>query len=138
VVDEVEVGLDRAAHPLLVVVGGGHRALHLRHDRVTVGVEQRQIELELSGEVLVEDGLGNARALRDVVHRGGVVPLRHEDLLRRLQELLAARGTRQARGPACRRRASRPYGHAVTSTFTYDPKTFGQSDGSVNIDLPTN
>jgi hypothetical protein len=49
---------------------------------VAVLVEQRQVELELAREVLVEHGLADPGALGDVVHRGGVVALRDEDLLR--------------------------------------------------------
>ncbi len=56
-------------------------------DRVAGAVEQREVELELAGEVLVEHRLGDARALGDVVHRRRVVALAHEHLERRLQQL---------------------------------------------------
>ncbi len=65
-------------------------------------VEQRQVELELAGEVLVQHRLGDAGPLGDVVHRRGVVALRDEDLLGRGEQLLAASGTGQAGGTAVR------------------------------------
>ena len=60
-----------------------------------VGVEQREVELELAREVLVEHGLGDAGPLGDVVHRGGVVAVGDEHLLGRGEQLLAARRTGQ-------------------------------------------
>ena len=63
------------------------------------GVEQREVEVELAGEVLVEHRLGDAGALGDVVHRGGVVALRDEDLQRGLEQLGAALAARHPAAP---------------------------------------
>ena len=54
------------------------------------GVEEGEVELELAGEVLVEDRLGHTGVLGDVVHRGRVVAAVDEDRLGRLEELGAA------------------------------------------------
>jgi hypothetical protein len=35
--------------------------------------------------MLIEHGLADTRAFGDVIHRGGVVPLRYEHLKRRVQ-----------------------------------------------------
>ena len=59
------------------------------------GVEQREVEVELAGEVLVEHRLGDPRALGDVVHRRGVVALGDEDLEGRLEQLDAPLLARQ-------------------------------------------
>ena len=63
-------------------------------DRVARLVEQREVELELAREVLVEHRLGDAGPLGDVVHRGGVVALGDEDLQRGLEQLGAPGGAR--------------------------------------------
>ena len=65
-------------------------------------VEQREVEVELAGEVLVEHRLGDAGALGDVVHRGGVVALGDEHLEGGLEQLgpAASRGIRPPRGRA--------------------------------------
>ena len=102
--DEVEVRRDGRLHPLLVVGGGRQRRVDLPDQLVGVGGEQRLVELQLAGEVLVENGLADARALGDVVHRGGVVALRGEDVARRHQQL---RAPGAAREPAALHRASR-------------------------------
>lgn len=74
-------------------------------------VEQGEVELQLAGEVLVENGLADSRALRDVVHRRGVVALGDEDLLRGAQQLIAS-GT--AGQPGARGRAASVCSMAVT------------------------
>jgi hypothetical protein len=89
VVDEVEVRPRRAVHPLLVVGRRGHRGAHPLDQRVAMGVEQREVELELAGEVLVQHRLGDAGAHGDVVHGGGVVALGDEHVLRCGEQLLA-------------------------------------------------
>ena len=75
---------------------------------VARGVEQREVEVELAGEVLVEHRLGDPGPLGDVVHRGGVVALRDEDLESGLEQLGAplAAGQPAARvaAPVVRRR----------------------------------
>ncbi|GAA3046398.1 hypothetical protein GCM10020000_27860 [Streptomyces olivoverticillatus] len=69
---------------------------------LAVLVQQGQVEVELAREVLVEHRLADAGALGDVVHRRRVVPLRHEDLLGRAQELIASGSARQARASRAR------------------------------------
>ncbi|GHI87550.1 hypothetical protein Sxan_49140 [Streptomyces xanthophaeus] len=65
-------------------------------------VQQRQVQVELAREVLVEHRLADPGALGDVVHRGSVVPLRDEDLLSRAQELVPSGSARQSRAPRTR------------------------------------
>jgi hypothetical protein len=67
--------------------GGQHGGREL----VVRVVEQRQVELHLPGEVLVEHGFAHARPLGDLVHGRGVVSRADEDFLGRLQELGPAR-----------------------------------------------
>jgi hypothetical protein len=59
-------------------------------------VEQGEVELELAGEVLVEDGFGHACPFGDVIHGGGVVPRLDEGGLGCLEELGAAGRARHA------------------------------------------
>ena len=73
------------------------RLAHGRDEPLGSLVQQREVELELAREVLVEHRFGDAGALGDVVHRRRVVALRHEHLPRGIEQLDAARGTRQAR-----------------------------------------
>ncbi len=63
-------------------------------------VQQRQVELELSGKVLVEDRLADARAFGDLVHRRGVIALGNENFTGRSQQLETASGARQPGGLA--------------------------------------
>ena len=107
VVDEVEVGAHRSRDPLLVVARRRHRAADLVDERVTVRVQQCQIELQLAGKVLVQHRLGDACPLRDVVHRRGVIALRDKDFLRGGEQLLAACRARQADRPAGSLRTAR-------------------------------
>ena len=67
------------------------------------GVEQGQVELELAGEVLVEDRLADAGLGGDGVHGRGVVARRDEDLAGGVQQLAAALGAAQ---PPPRRRGA--------------------------------
>jgi hypothetical protein len=53
----------------------------------------------LAGEVLVEHGFADARPLGDLVHGGGVVALRHEDLACGAEQLAAASGPGQPSPP---------------------------------------
>ena len=90
----------------MVVRRAFQRGAHLGGELVGVLVEQREVELELAREVLVEHRLADAGALGDVVHRRRVVAVGDEDLPRRAEQLLAARGARQA-GASCRVAAGR-------------------------------
>jgi hypothetical protein len=81
----LEVRAERGRDPLLGIRVGAQRPAHGLHQRAHALVEQGQVELELAGEMLVEHGLADARAFGDVIHRGGVVPLGHEHLKRRVQ-----------------------------------------------------
>jgi hypothetical protein len=90
-VHETEVRLDRRRDALLVVRGRGERHPDRGHHRLGVLLEQREVEVELAREVLVEHRLADAGPVGDVVHRGRVVALRDEDLLRRAQELAPPR-----------------------------------------------
>ena len=101
--DVVVEDVHRGGDPLLVVVGGLQRRAAVGDDRVAGGVEQREVEVELAGEVLVEHRLGDAGALGDVVHRRGVVALGDEDLERGVEQLGAALA---AGHPAAARRAT--------------------------------
>ena len=53
-------------------------------------VEEREVEPPLGREVLVQHGLGHARGVGHVVHRGAVEPLAGEDLEADGQELFPA------------------------------------------------
>ncbi len=84
-----------------MIVGGGRKCpLDAGDEGVGLLVQQRQVELELSGKVLVEDGFTDARAFGDLIHRGSVVTLGNENLAGRSQELEAACGSWQSGGLA--------------------------------------
>src|SRR6266487_3325983 len=85
--DEIEEAAERRGHSLLVVRGGGGRVAYRRDELVGALIEQGEVQLELSGEVLVEHRLAHPGALGDLVHRGRVVALRDEYLLRRIEQL---------------------------------------------------
>ena len=53
-------------------------------------VEQRQVQVLLGVEVLVEHGLGDAGGVGDVVHRRAVEAVLREHLHRHVEDLLAA------------------------------------------------
>ena len=84
------------------------RAAAVVDDLVAGDVEQREVEVELAGEVLVEHRLGHARPLGDVVHRGGVVALRDEHLERGVEQLGAPLPAREPAAPGLLVR--RPHG----------------------------
>ena len=65
-------------------------------------LQEGEVELPLAREVLVEHRLADPGAVGDLVHGRGVEALRHEDLLRRLEQLEAPRAPREARGAAGR------------------------------------
>jgi hypothetical protein len=81
---------------LLVLAAGRERRLDLPDELVGVRGEQRLVELQLAGEVLVEHRLADARALGDVVHRGSVVALVGEDVARRVEQLGAPGAARDS------------------------------------------
>src|SRR5690606_352672 len=58
-------------------------------------LEQRQVEVELAGEVLVEHRLAHPGTIRDLVHGRGVIATGDEHLLRGGQQLLATCFARQ-------------------------------------------
>ena len=80
-----------------------------RRPALGVLVEQREVEVELAREVLVEHRLADAGALGDVVHRRRVVALGDEDLLGGAEQLLAPGrpGQPGAAGPRVRGRPAR-------------------------------
>ena len=96
---ELEVGGDGRGDPLLVVVVDGQGLADERRRARGVLVEQGEVEVELAGEVLVQNGLGDPGPLGDVVHGGRVVAGLDEDVLGRLEQLGAAGGPRQAAWP---------------------------------------
>jgi hypothetical protein len=88
VIDEVEVRLHRTAHTFVVVGGGLHRGAHPGDKGVAVRVEQGEVQLQLARKVLIQHWFGDAGALGDVIHRGSVITLCDEHLLRGGQQLL--------------------------------------------------
>ncbi|SQD99618.1 hypothetical protein FMEAI12_5500011 [Parafrankia sp. Ea1.12] len=131
VCDEVEVGPDRAFDPDVVVRGRGERRAHGRDQLLGVLVEQREIEVELAGEVLVEHRLAHPGPLGDLVHRGRVVALGDEHLAGGPKQLEAARCAGEPRSSARPRLWRRGLGcHRRTSpsvTGIVD-QTLGRSD----------
>ena len=97
-VDEVVVRADGGVDPRPVVVGAAHRLGDPLGQLGDVLLEQREVELPLAREVLVEHGLADPGAVGDVVHRRGVEALGDEDVLGGAQQLQAARTPRQAGG----------------------------------------
>ena len=98
VIDEGEVRRDRSADALLVVRGGLKGRPKGVEEYGDAVVEQGDVEIELAGEVLVEDRLAHPRSLGDVVHRRGVIALGDEDLASGTQHLCAALLARKPRG----------------------------------------
>src|SRR5690606_6499093 len=94
--------------------GGGlaervERRVHGPDEPLALLVDDREVEVELRGEVAVEHRFADAGAVGDVVHRDVVVPLRGEELLGDRQELGPARVPRHAgaRGGGRRGRVAR-------------------------------
>jgi hypothetical protein len=56
-----------------------------------IGVQEREIQLLLPLEVLIEDRLGHAGALRDLLHRCAWIPVLCEYLSGHREKLRAAR-----------------------------------------------
>ena len=110
IVDEIEVGLHRAADAKVVVGGRLQRLAHAVAELAGVLVEQREIEVELAGKVLVEHRLADAGPLGDLVHRRRVVALGDEDLAGRAEQLPPARLARQPATAGVGSAAARPAG----------------------------
>ena len=90
--DEREERVDAVAQALLAVLPALHRRLDAGEDLGRLGVEQRAVQLALGGEVLVDQRLGHAGRVGDVVERGAVVAAAAERLLRGREDDLAALG----------------------------------------------
>ena len=97
--DERQEGVDAAAQALLARRPGA--ALACRRWKISsTCASSRRVELALGGEVLVDEGLRDARRLRDVLERRAVVAAAGEDLLR------AARIASRRSGAGIRRRGA--------------------------------
>ena len=105
-----EVGGEGGVDPLPVVAGRADRAGDRLDQPVHALVEQRQVELLLAREVLVEHRLADSGPFRDLVHRRGVVAAGDEDLYGRVQQLPPAGEPRQAGSPGS---SGRSGGHCV-------------------------
>jgi len=88
--DEAQERVDAVAQPLLAGLAARYGRLDAVEDRRRVRVEQRAVQLPLRREVLVDERLGHARRVGDVVERGAVVARAAEGLLRRREDHLAA------------------------------------------------
>jgi hypothetical protein len=88
--DVPEVGLERRVDPLPVVRGGAQRGGDAIGEPLHALVEQRQVELLLTGEVLVKDRLADPGTFGDLVHRRRVIAARDEDLKGGIEQLAAA------------------------------------------------
>ena len=111
--DVVVEGVHRRGHALLVVLGRLQGPAGGRDDLVAGLVEQREVEVELAREVLVEHRLGDPGALGDVVHGGRVVALRDEDLERGAEQLGATSASRQPHSLAVGRRSGPRFLHGA-------------------------
>jgi hypothetical protein len=78
VVDEVEERLHRCADALPVVGGRAQRLTDAGDENVDVVLQDRAIQFELAGKMLVEHRFADTGALRDLVHSGRVVAVRDE------------------------------------------------------------
>lgn len=96
-VDEVEERLHRRTHTLPVVGGGAQGGVHIAHQLLGMGVDDRDVEVQLGREVLIQDGFAHSRVHRDLVHPGGVVAALDEDLTGRVEQLHPPCAARQAR-----------------------------------------
>ncbi len=86
-VDELEERAGRRADPLSVVVGCGERRTHSTWNLFGVPVDQREIKVEFSRKMLVENWFADTGSNGDLVHRRRVEPGIGEHRLRGLQQL---------------------------------------------------
>src|SRR5260221_1012689 len=114
---EVEERLEGGGHALPVVGGRGKRLTHAPDELLHALVEQREIEVQVAGEVLIEHGLADAGSLGDLVHGCGVVTLGDEYLLSRPEQLPASCGARQPRTGRAVRSGLRRCGHEGLRMF---------------------
>jgi hypothetical protein len=84
-----------AATRCLFLRGGRERRPDQVRQLAGVLVEQREIQLELAREVLVQNGFGDPCTVGDVVHGSRVVANLDEYLLRGLEQLRPPCGARQ-------------------------------------------
>ena len=104
ILDEAEVGAGPGCDAFSVVVGVGE-CLACCGEQVFDGdVEKVEIEVELAGEVLVENRLGDSGPVGDVIHGCRVVADGGEDLQGGGQDLLTALLAGKARGARAVRR----------------------------------
>ena len=94
--DERQERVDPAAQPLLPRGPGLGVRLQPAEDLGRVRVDELGVQLALGREVLVDQRLGDARRLRDLLERRAVVARPAEDLARRRQQLVAALGRAEA------------------------------------------
>lgn len=103
-IDKVEVCGEGVAHPLLVIARLGNRHPHPTHEFTGLLVDERKIQVEFAGEVLVQHRLRDAGAVGDIVHSRRVVALSDEYVAGSLQELCPSLAAGQPRGGATRGR----------------------------------
>src|SRR5665647_169992 len=71
-----------------------------QHEGLAAVVDDVQVQVQLAGEVPVEDRLADLGAVRDVVHRDVVEAVPGEELLGNREDLRPAPGAGHRRGPA--------------------------------------
>jgi hypothetical protein len=90
--DEAQECVDAVAQALLPCLAARGGGLEAAEDLGRLRVQQRAVQLALGLEVLVDQCLGDARGVGDVVQRGAVVPAARERLLRGDEDDLAPLG----------------------------------------------
>ena len=93
---ELEIGGEARRHLLAGAAGGGRGLLDLLEQALADVAEELEVELALGAKVLVEHGLGDARGLGDLGHRGPVEAALGEHLEGDVEELAAALNGREA------------------------------------------
>lgn len=113
VFDEIEERLDGGAQTLPVVGRRTQRLAHPGDQVVDVALQDRQVQLELRREVLIENRFTHTGTVGDLVHACGVVAAVDEDLARGDQQLtppLIAGQTVTASVTTCRPLFASPLG----------------------------
>jgi len=87
-VHEIEVSRQHVVDPAPVVLGLGQCGPHSFDQLLRMRVQQRQVQVELAGKVLIQHRLGHPGANGDVIHRRRVIAVGDEDVLRRSEQLL--------------------------------------------------